>query len=104
MLNNSSQKALLLIMRRSVIPIEFNSVVIITLNLDSFVSVSINQYDFTLLIIVNISNNIKCFYSYLKHHTRLTMCLNAHHRNKIDKSNCYCLYVLLFTVQHSKVY
>lgn len=42
MLNNNSQKALLLIMRRSVIPIEFNSVVIITLNLDSFVSVSIN--------------------------------------------------------------
>lgn len=42
-LDNKSKKALLLIMRRSMLPIEFNSAVIITLNLDSFVSVSISQ-------------------------------------------------------------
>ncbi|XP_018403369.1 PREDICTED: odorant receptor 46a-like [Cyphomyrmex costatus] len=39
--DNKSKKALLLIMRRSMVPIEFNSAVVITLNLDSFVSVSI---------------------------------------------------------------
>ncbi|XP_018403368.1 PREDICTED: odorant receptor 46a-like [Cyphomyrmex costatus] len=37
-LDNKSTKALLLIMRRSMIPIEFNSAIVITLNLDSFVS------------------------------------------------------------------
>lgn len=42
-LDNKSKKDLLLIMKRSMIPIEFNSAVIITLNLDSFVSVSIRQ-------------------------------------------------------------
>ncbi|KAL0116253.1 hypothetical protein PUN28_011232 [Cardiocondyla obscurior] len=40
-LDNKSKKILVLIMRRSMIPVEFNSAVIITLNLDSFVSVSI---------------------------------------------------------------
>ncbi|XP_029665577.1 odorant receptor 46a-like [Formica exsecta] len=43
-LDNSSQKALLFIMRRSIIPIEFNSVIIITLNLDSFVSLLKTSY------------------------------------------------------------
>lgn len=41
-LDNKSKKDLLLIMRRSMTPIEFNSAVIITLNLESFVSVSIS--------------------------------------------------------------
>ncbi|KYQ60701.1 Odorant receptor 46a, isoform A [Trachymyrmex zeteki] len=41
-LDNESTKSLLLIMRRSMIPIEFNSVIVITLNLDSFVAVSIS--------------------------------------------------------------
>ncbi|XP_036139544.1 putative odorant receptor 71a [Monomorium pharaonis] len=38
MLDNKSKKDLLLLMKRSMVPIEFNSAVIITLNLDSFVS------------------------------------------------------------------
>ncbi|XP_014470127.1 PREDICTED: uncharacterized protein LOC106742051 [Dinoponera quadriceps] len=40
-LSNSNQKSLLLIMRRTMIPIEFSSAYIITMNLDSFVAVSI---------------------------------------------------------------
>ncbi|XP_018374371.1 PREDICTED: odorant receptor 46a-like [Trachymyrmex cornetzi] len=42
--NNKNKKALLLIMRRSMVPIEFNSAVIITLNLDSFVSLLKSSY------------------------------------------------------------
>ncbi|XP_012059981.1 PREDICTED: odorant receptor 94b-like [Atta cephalotes] len=42
--DNKNKKALLLIMRRSMVPIEFNSAVIITLNLDSFVSLLKSSY------------------------------------------------------------
>lgn len=42
-LDNGDRKALLLFMRRSMNPIEFNSAYIITMNLDSFVIVSISQ-------------------------------------------------------------
>ncbi|EFN72868.1 Odorant receptor Or2, partial [Camponotus floridanus] len=38
-LSNNCKKDLLLIMKRSTIPIEFNSMYILTLNLDSFVAV-----------------------------------------------------------------
>lgn len=39
--NNNSRKDLLMIMKRSMAPIEFTSAHIISLNLDSFVSVGI---------------------------------------------------------------
>ncbi|XP_018317934.1 uncharacterized protein [Mycetomoellerius zeteki] len=45
-LDNESTKSLLLIMRRSMIPIEFNSVIVITLNLDSFVAVSMLKINY----------------------------------------------------------
>lgn len=41
MLDQNVKKALLLIMRRSAMPIEFTSAYIISMNLDSFVGVSI---------------------------------------------------------------
>lgn len=44
MLGNSKQKAILLIMRRTMVPIEFHSVYIVTMNLNSFVAVSIIQF------------------------------------------------------------
>jgi len=40
-LDQNVKKALLLIMRRSTVPIEFTSAYIISMNLDSFVGVSI---------------------------------------------------------------
>lgn len=40
-LNNNVKKDLLLIMKRSTIPIEISTIHIITLNLESFVSVSV---------------------------------------------------------------
>ncbi|KAG5336422.1 OR94B protein, partial [Acromyrmex charruanus] len=51
-LNNENKKSLLLIMRRSMIPIEFKSTVVITLNLDSA---------FTISQIMNIALNINNF-------------------------------------------
>lgn len=42
-LSSSDKRALLLIMKRATDPIEFSSAYIITMNLDSFVAVSINQ-------------------------------------------------------------
>lgn len=43
MLNESNKKGLLVVMKRATIPIEFSSMYIITMNLESFVAVSINQ-------------------------------------------------------------
>jgi len=42
-LDQNVKKALLLIMRRSTVPIEFTSAYIISMNLDSFVGVSIKR-------------------------------------------------------------
>jgi len=39
--NETAQKTLLMIMRRAVVPIEFTSACVISMNLDSFVGVSI---------------------------------------------------------------
>lgn len=43
-LNENAQKTLLMIVRRAAIPIEFTSASVISMNLDSFVSVSIEIY------------------------------------------------------------
>lgn len=43
-LNRNVQKSLLIIMNRSLLPIEFSSAYILTMNLDSFVSVSISKF------------------------------------------------------------
>lgn len=43
-LNEDAKKVLLLIMRRGTIPIEFTSASVISMNLDSFVGVSIEIY------------------------------------------------------------
>lgn len=40
-LSDNCKKGLLIIMRRAMIPIEFSSAYIVTMNLDSFVAVSI---------------------------------------------------------------
>lgn len=40
-LNENAKKVLLLIMRRGIVPIEFTSASVISMNLDSFVGVSI---------------------------------------------------------------
>lgn len=42
--NNNVKKGLLIMMKRSTIPIEISTVHIITLNLDSFVGVSIEKF------------------------------------------------------------
>jgi len=42
-LSNNNKKNLLLIMKRAMTPIEFTSAYIITMNLESFVAVSIRQ-------------------------------------------------------------
>lgn len=60
MLDNKSKKELLLIMKRSMMPIEFNSAVIITLNLESFVSVSINHLRKYVTLSYKCLSNIKC--------------------------------------------
>lgn len=51
-LNNSVKKGLFIIMQRALIPIEISTAYILTLNLDSFVSVSkkIGLYDIILII------------------------------------------------------
>ncbi|TGZ46180.1 Odorant receptor [Temnothorax longispinosus] len=49
-LSNSSKKGLLIIMKRATIPIEFSSAHIITMNLESFVAVSIRQLRQILLL------------------------------------------------------
>lgn len=51
-LSNKNKKALLLIMRRAMTPIEFSSAYVITMNLDSFVAVSISIK--ILIIIINL--------------------------------------------------
>jgi len=43
-MDNSVKKSLLIIMKRAMIPIEISTVYILTMNLDSFVVVSINIY------------------------------------------------------------
>lgn len=55
-LNNSNKRSLLIIMKRVMIPIEFSSAYIITMNLDSFVAVSIDNLmqQELLLVILNI--------------------------------------------------
>lgn len=60
-LSNNNKKALLLIMKRAMIPIQFSSAYIITMNVDSFVAVSITKdnINFLLLIIIYISNNFR---------------------------------------------
>jgi len=42
-LSNNNKKGLLIIMKRATVPIEFSSAYIITMNLESFVAVSINE-------------------------------------------------------------
>jgi len=42
-LSNSSKKGLLIIMKRAMTPIEFSSAYIVTMNLESFVAVSIKD-------------------------------------------------------------
>lgn len=67
-LSNSNKKALLLIMKRAMIPIQFSSAHIVTMNVDSFVAVSITKDDtnFLLLIIINILNNIRHIHVFLQ--------------------------------------
>lgn len=77
-LNNSDKKALLIIMRRATIPIEFSSAYIITMNLDSFVavSISINTYgdNNRLLQAFQITLIVYDFCSCLSCHTQLSIC------------------------------
>lgn len=61
--NDSVKKSLLIIMKRAMIPIEISTVYILTMNLDSFVTVSINIY----LNVYNIIclNNFKVLKSFI---------------------------------------
>lgn len=43
-LNNSFKKAFLMIMNRAMIPIEFTSAYLFSMNLESFVGVNINKF------------------------------------------------------------
>jgi len=43
-MDNSVKKSLLIIMKRAMIPIEISTVYILTMNLDSFVAVSIKTF------------------------------------------------------------
>lgn len=47
--NEDSQKALLMIVRRAAVPIEFTSASVISMNLDSFVGVSVKVCHYIML-------------------------------------------------------
>lgn len=69
-LNKDVKESLLIIMKRSLIPIEFSSAYILTMNLESFVSVSIT-FIVNVVARAGLKNKLQCSYfcySYLKHH------------------------------------
>lgn len=63
-LSNSNKKDLILIMKRAMTPIEFSSAYIITMNLESFVTVSIRQL-IKINIIIKYCNYFKELLMYL---------------------------------------
>lgn len=56
-LDSYTKKSLLMIMKRGAIPIELTSAYVISMNLDSFVNVSIKIY-VTIYLTIEIENNV----------------------------------------------
>lgn len=86
-LNNNVQRAILLVMRRSMKPIEFTSIYIVSVNLDSFMTVSIRKISSCTHLQVKTYCATYLCCSYWKVRTQRSVCCNRAENRKIEQEN-----------------